>query len=88
MVFDGEAVAIPNPFGAEEPGLCRELNQRHDAIKQIAKAKLSVDIAEPTGVGVDPWGVDVRARFGVVRVPFTQRLGEPGMVAEAIERGF
>ncbi len=87
LVFDGEAVAQPNPFGPDEPALCRELNQRHKQIRQAAQAKLNLDIAAPTVVGVDPWGVDVRARFGVVRLPFPSRLQDAELVGELIERG-
>ena len=85
LVFDGEAVARPNPFAEAEPRLCRELNQRPTDIQQIAHRLLSVEIAEPTVVGVDPWGIDVRARFGVVRLMYPQRLNSADLVLETLK---
>ena len=36
---------------------------------QFATQKTNVDVTDPVVVGVDPLGLDIRAPFGIVRVP-------------------
>lgn len=70
MVIDGEALMRPNPLVAEEPAICREVNTgRLEDLRRAAERVAGVDVPEPRLVGVDPGGLDVRARFGVIRLP-------------------
>ena len=66
---DGQALARPNAFAAEEPALCRRLNtERLDAIVRAAEVTAGHRLTEPKVVGVDPWGIDVRSRLGIARI--------------------
>lgn len=69
-VVDHEALNAPNPLRAEEPALCKALNADHAALTLACQRQAGVEIADPVAVGIDPWGIDVRARFGIVRCTF------------------
>lgn len=69
-VFDGDALTIPNPLAADEPGLCKRLNAEADRLAVLCQRFAGVPIPKPVCVGVDPRGLHVRASFGVVRVRF------------------
>lgn len=84
MVIDGDAMTRPNPLAADEAVLCREINEdRIDELRRTAERITGVDVPEPRLVAVDPGGLDVRARFGILRVPFLP--SEPG--AEPVGEG-
>ena len=77
MVIDGEALQQPNPFASVEPGICGELNREHvDQVRATLLKTLDVDTEEPRVVGLDPRGIDVRARFDVVRLGFDRILDD------------
>lgn len=87
MVIDGEALEQPNPFASQEPRLCGELNREHiGAIRQMLVRELDVETDDPRVVGVDPRGIDVRARFDVVRLVFDRVLDEDDDVQQTILR--
>ena len=68
--IDGEQLKRENPLGDFEPLLCRELNERHvDHVQEICKTQSNVAVPEPVVVGVDQLGIDIRASFGIIRVP-------------------
>ena len=82
-VFDGDGLVRPNPLAADEPRVCREVNEsRRDGLRRACRHVLGTDVEHPTLVGVDPLGFDVRRRFDVVRVP----AREPMETAEDVER--
>lgn len=71
VVFPGEELHAANPLRGCEHGLIRHLNgQRRAAVGAACKRRLGVDVLEPMVVGLDPLGIDVRARFGVLRLEF------------------
>ena len=35
-------------------------------------------LTEPKVVGVDPWGIDVRAQLGIARIPAPSPFADPG----------
>ena len=70
QVVDHEALATPDRLRGDEPRLCKMLNKDRGVLRRAALRVSGVDIPEPVAVGVDAGGIDVRARFGVVRVPF------------------
>lgn len=75
MIIDGEALTRPNPLVREEARLCREVNQEHaDDLRRICARFAKFQIEQPVMVGIDPLGLDVRARFDVVRVPASQPM--------------
>ncbi|MFK7962231.1 MAG: hypothetical protein AB8G96_17100 [Phycisphaerales bacterium] len=88
-VIDGEALMRPNPLAAAEPALCRQVNGgRLDDLRTACERMTGVHIPEPRLVAVDPRGLDIRARFGVLRVPLPGGLvaDDPASAEAAIER--
>ena len=85
MVIDGEAIQQANPFASLEPPLCGELNRDHaDLVHAALVKRLDVDAVDPRVVGVDPRGIDVRARFDVVRLAFEHVLDEDADVRSSV----
>ncbi|MDX2116511.1 MAG: hypothetical protein SFZ24_12950, partial [Planctomycetota bacterium] len=84
-VFDGDALAAPNPLAADEPGLCKSLNADKGALAALCQRFAGVVVPDPVCVGVDPRGVHVRARFGVVRIRFEEVLPAAGAVRQKLE---
>jgi hypothetical protein len=72
-VVDGDLIRLTNPLRRDEGALCRAVNQHpqalHDACARVASIQLT---QQPALVGVDPWGADARARFGIIRLEFPQ----------------
>jgi hypothetical protein len=70
MFIDGDGLCRVNSLSELESKVCKELNANFtDAIRAVCLAKTNVEVTEPVVVGVDPLGFDVRAPFGIVRVP-------------------
>ncbi|HVZ93251.1 MAG TPA: DUF2470 domain-containing protein [Phycisphaerales bacterium] len=84
-VFDGEAFMTPNPLASAECPICKRLNADPAKLSQLCKAVERLDIPSPVCVGVVPSGLHVRARFGVVRIPFGQRLESPAEAEKRVE---
>ncbi len=70
VVLDGDALMTPSALADAEPALCRLLNEDKDALGRAAERVGGMKIESPVCVGVDEAGLDVRARFDIVRVPF------------------
>lgn len=68
--IDGEQLQRENPMFAFEPELCKDLNENHvEHLIEICKKHTNVAVQDPVVVGVDPLGFDIRASFGIIRVP-------------------
>lgn len=67
-VVSQEQIETPNPLIDALAGLCRKLNSDPVALREVCRLLTGADIEEPVAVGIDDLGIDVRARFGVVRV--------------------
>jgi thiol-disulfide isomerase/thioredoxin len=68
--IDGEQLQRENPLGELESALCKELNKNHvEHLTEICKKHTNVAVQDPVVVGVDPLGFDIRASFGIIRVP-------------------
>jgi len=85
-VFDGEALMLPNPLARAEPALCRRVNSDRAALARVCQRRAGVVVPDPLCVGIDPRGMHVRARFGVVRVRFERREDDAGAAEKALER--
>ncbi len=70
--FDGEEIELQDGLVAHEPELCRTLNADRDALREACSRIARANVEQPVAVGVDPDGVDVRARFGIVRIEFDE----------------
>ena len=85
MVIDGEAIVRANTFAPDEAMLCRSVNQLGDeALRAMCRSRLSIEVEDPVVVAVDPLGIDVRARFDVLRLPFGTPIEDPERVLDII----
>jgi hypothetical protein len=83
-VIDGQAFDVPNPMVVVEPRVCRSVNaDRRAALAALVRRETTLRIEHPTLVGVDPWGLDVRGPFDVIRVEFKCKV-ESAQEIEAI----
>lgn len=69
-VIDDDRVDLRSPIAGVESALVRRMNRDSAHLALVTRRVLGVDLVEPRVVGVDPVGVDVRTRVGVVRVEF------------------
>jgi hypothetical protein len=68
LVFDGDALMMPNPLAGDEPRLVGAMNARRDDVKHLCARYAGMEVEKPLCVGVDAWGMHVRSRFDVLRV--------------------
>ncbi len=83
-VVSQERIEAPNPLIDALPGLCRRLNSDPQALRAVCRLLARVEIEEPVAVGIDDLGIDVRARFGVVRVALPARVSSGEEAEEVI----
>ena len=69
MFIDGEALRRENIFATIEQTLCRTLNEHQDVVRKVCALTTNVEVTNPFVVGVDSLGIDIRAPFGIVRIP-------------------
>jgi len=69
-VIEGDLLQRPNPLAPAISRLGRMLNADRSILSSICEHLTGARPDEPTAVGVDPFGFDVRARFGVIRARF------------------
>lgn len=66
---DGEVLMRANPLAAVEAAICRKTNATmRESVKSAIFAQFRADCTDPTVVGVDPTGFDVRRQFDVLRL--------------------
>lgn len=80
----GPEVLGPDPLREAEGALCRSLNADRAALARACRARAGVAIEHPTAVGVDRFGVLVRARFGSVRLDFGSEASTPDLARLAL----
>ncbi|HYF15542.1 MAG TPA: hypothetical protein VD971_10780 [Phycisphaerales bacterium] len=85
-VVDGDLIRLANPLRSAESELCRAANADPAKLAAACERMLGVKPAEPKAVGVDPWGIDVRARFGVARLEFPEPVGTKEEAVAMIEK--
>ncbi len=80
----GEAgdLELANPLAEAESRLVRALNADRAALGRAAAASLLVEVHEPLAVGVDPRGIDIRTRIGVLRVVRTIPASEDAAASD------
>lgn len=87
-VFDPAVLNAPNPLAPEEAALCRQLNADRAKLAVVCRIVAGVTPEDPVAVGVDPGGIDVRARFGTIRLGFAQDAETPGEARRRIASFF
>ncbi|MEM9372472.1 MAG: hypothetical protein AAGA55_02410, partial [Planctomycetota bacterium] len=76
-VVPGEQLALVNPLRSAEPGLCKSLNADRAALGRLCRLMSGVEPDRPVAVGVDRFGIDVRGRFGVIRLDLPSPCEDP-----------
>lgn len=66
----GEDCCVLNPLIKVIGAICRTVNADRDRLAEACDRALHVKPQAPICVGVDPDGLSIRARFGIVRIPF------------------
>lgn len=69
-VYDAGDIPTVNPLRADELSLLRAANSDRAALARACSRLAAVTAADPVAVGIDPGGIDLRARFGVLRLEF------------------
>ncbi len=75
------ALRAANELHTDEPRLCRLLNSDLARFSDIVRTHAARETIEPKAVGVDPLGIDVRTRTGLVRLEFPDRLTREKAIA-------
>ncbi len=76
-VVPAERLALTNPLLTTEPALCKLLNADRARLRALVTLMAGVETEHPTAVGVDRFGIDVRARFGLVRLELPSPCDDP-----------
>jgi len=84
-VIDGETLSLKNPWADREGNLLRSLNAAPGRLGEACRRHGLGVLPEPVAVGVDPDGVTVRARTGVVRLGFAVRAESGESAAQSID---
>jgi hypothetical protein len=80
----GHEVQQPNPLGRAEYPLIRRASADRARLIAACKTHAATLVPDAQCVGVDPFGIDVKARFGIVRLDFP--LGINAATPEACEK--
>lgn len=83
-VIDADDLAVPNPLTAAGRELRERAGANPAALIAACNRQAKVPVADPVIVGIDPWGVDVRARFGIVRLEFAEEAATPDAAGHAL----
>jgi hypothetical protein len=84
-VIDESPLCCANPLRAVEARLCKLLNHDRPRLAELCRQRCGIAPRDPVAVGVDPAGVDVRARFGIVRIVFDRDCATPDDAASMIQ---
>lgn len=84
-VIDGDALMGADALIAEEPSLCSLVNADREALIALCASRADLNIESPLCVGVNETGLDIRARFDIVRVLFDEPIRNGAAAADMIE---
>jgi hypothetical protein len=85
-VLDGAELMHPNYLAPHEPGLLRRAGADPSRLVAAVRARRGLDVEHPVAVGIDPLGLDIRARFGIVRLEFDDPIPEGSEAGAAAAR--
>ena len=80
-----EDVLTPNPLRSSVPRLCKLLNADKARLADACARLTGVRPQSPIAVGVDEWGVHVKAAFDVLRLGFDEPAMDEAAARERIE---
>lgn len=75
-VYDGSEITQPNILAKVEGRLCKKANTDRARLTAMCQRLVRTAPAEPMVVGVDADGLDLRARFGIIRIEFETRVAD------------
>lgn len=84
-VCAGDQLMVKNTLAADEPRLCKQLNADPARLALLCERALGTRPEAPVAVGIDPGGLDVRARFGIIRVEFPTPAPDAAGALQRIE---
>jgi hypothetical protein len=84
-VIDESILCRPNPLHRAEPRLCKLLNRDPNRLIELCERRCGAAPRDPVAVGVDSSGVDIRARFGIMRVPLEREAATEADALAMIE---
>ena len=85
-VITSEDCTLENPLIQHMGPLCKILNSNRDLLAKVCEQSSGVEHESPLAVGVDHIGIDVRARFGLVRIVLPEPIQNPEDAQDCIER--
>lgn len=85
-VFDGDAMMIPSALADAERELLKELNADTPRLSALVQRAREVEVASPVALGIDQLGLDIRARFGPMRIAFEHECPDNDAARTEIER--
>lgn len=80
-----EDVLTPNPLRSHVPTLCKLLNGDKAKLADACARLTGVRPESPIAVGVDEWGVHVKAAFDVLRLGFEERAMDEAAARQRIK---
>ena len=83
-VVGTDELETPNPLIDALAGLCKKLNSDRKALGEVCKLLTKAKVDEPLAVGIDPIGMDVRTKFGVLRVEFPSPVEDATQAEDVI----
>lgn len=86
LLIDAADASFVNPLRWSEPSLCRLGNADPVRLARLCERCTGTLPASPLMVGMDPWGLDLRARLGVIRVEFEEPARDPEAAPDALRR--
>lgn len=83
---EGE-VSTTNLVRPAEGRALKRLNADRPLLARACKNHGPADVTDPLAVGVDPFGIDVRVRFGILRLEFPEHvvIKDPEQLERAVE---
>ncbi len=75
-VFDESEIDLANPLARDEPALVRRANADLQVLASACADATGRVPEHALAVGADDLGIDIRLRFGVVRLWFAERAGD------------
>lgn len=85
VVVDGPQAAIKHDFRPSEGALLRALRSREADLIRACRRLSGLEPETALAVGVDPYGLDVRVRFGVMRLDFPEHAETHDAAARLID---
>jgi hypothetical protein len=85
-VCEGAGITPTNALRGAESRLLKLLNSQRSVLPLVCEQLARVNVPDACAVGIDPYGIDIRARFGIVRAEFPGEHCDPKSGIECPDR--